>query len=67
MGKKAKARMNCEEIAGGQSTVEWVALIGVAIGLTGAAVLFRDSIGTTLGTVGTKISAMFTSISTKTS
>ena len=63
MHETAKARLACDEIAGGQSTVEWVALIGVAIGLTTAAVAFRDSIGTTLGTVATKISTMFANIS----
>lgn len=64
--QKTKARMHCEEIAGGQGTVEWVGLIGVAVGLTTAAVIFRDNISATLGTVGTSISTMFAKISTKT-
>ena len=60
--KKIRSILNSGETLGGQTTIEYVVVIGVVVGLSALLVVFRDAIGTALTNAGTGITNLFNTL-----
>lgn len=60
--KKARAAALAGEAEGGADVVEYVVTLGIAIGLGAILVAFRDKIGATITSAGTKMDTLFSNV-----
>ena len=62
--KKLEAMMLSGELAGGQTTTEYVIVVAIVLGLTVALVLFRDQLRDAIKDCSNSVKKLFTNLST---
>lgn len=61
--KKLEAQMLCGEIAGGQTTVEYVVVVAIVLGLAVALIAFRNELRGAIGSATNQVKNLFANLS----